>query len=167
MVQEDELIADLTELIEELVADGSLELATRLGAGALAAPLSASIEQTPDLDLEAWFLDREEVTELYADNAALHERLAPILLRLERDNPEPRWNDALAAAILAAPDDLNARLVFGDWLHQEGDPRGELIAVQARLESHPKDVEALRHCESTLLKRFEHTSTATVARGPP
>jgi uncharacterized protein (TIGR02996 family) len=36
----------------------------------------------------------------------------------------------LEAAIEAAPDDAQAYAVYGDWLSQRGDPRGELIALQ-------------------------------------
>ncbi|MCU0695276.1 MAG: TIGR02996 domain-containing protein [Myxococcaceae bacterium] len=36
----------------------------------------------------------------------------------------------LASAIDAAPDDPQGYAVYGDWLSQQGDPRGELIALQ-------------------------------------
>lgn len=36
----------------------------------------------------------------------------------------------LLAAILASPGDLKARLVYADLLQEQGDPRGELIALQ-------------------------------------
>jgi uncharacterized protein (TIGR02996 family) len=38
---------------------------------------------------------------------------------------------ALEAAIAAAPDDPQPYLVYADWLQQRGDPRGELIALDA------------------------------------
>jgi uncharacterized protein (TIGR02996 family) len=37
--------------------------------------------------------------------------------------------DELLAAIVAAPDDADNYLVYGDWLQSRGDPRGELIAL--------------------------------------
>ena len=37
---------------------------------------------------------------------------------------------ALEQAILANPYDRDAYMVYGDWLQQQGDPRGELIALQ-------------------------------------
>lgn len=40
----------------------------------------------------------------------------------------------LVAAILANPDDERAWLVYGDWLQSQGDPRGELLAVQHSME---------------------------------
>lgn len=40
---------------------------------------------------------------------------------------------SLAEAIVAAPEELAPRLVAADWLLEQGDPRGELIQLQARL----------------------------------
>src|SRR5687768_2116425 len=40
---------------------------------------------------------------------------------------------ALLAAVLAAPEDDAPRLVYADHLQANGDPRGELIAVQCDL----------------------------------
>lgn len=39
-------------------------------------------------------------------------------------------NPDLEAAILKAPDDEAAYLVYGDWLQAQGDPRGEFMALQ-------------------------------------
>jgi len=39
---------------------------------------------------------------------------------------------ALLDAVYAAPEDREARLVYGDWLLERGDPRGELIQLQLR-----------------------------------
>ncbi|MDQ3365855.1 MAG: WGR domain-containing protein [Myxococcota bacterium] len=39
-------------------------------------------------------------------------------------------NPALEAAIAADPSDREAYAVFGDWLQEQGDPRGELISLQ-------------------------------------
>ena len=38
-------------------------------------------------------------------------------------------NPELERAISEAPDDDAPRLVYGDWLQEQGDPRGELVAV--------------------------------------
>jgi uncharacterized protein (TIGR02996 family) len=51
---------------------------------------------------------------------------------------EPRHPE-LEAVLLADPDDLESVLVLGDWLQSRGHPRGELIALQHRLELHPED----------------------------
>jgi uncharacterized protein (TIGR02996 family) len=59
-------------------------------------------------------------------------------------------NPELEARILANPDDLSAYLVYSDWLSEKGDPRGELIAVQAKLAETPNDA-ALKATEAKLL----------------
>lgn len=40
---------------------------------------------------------------------------------------------AFLAEILSAPDDDVPRLIFADWLEEEGEPRGEFIRVQIEL----------------------------------
>src|SRR5687768_14455004 len=50
-------------------------------------------------------------------------------------------NPDLEARIHANPDDREAYLVYADWLTEQGDPRGELITVQAKLADHPDDAE--------------------------
>jgi uncharacterized protein (TIGR02996 family) len=55
-------------------------------------------------------------------------------------------NPALEEAIEKAPDNLEAYLVYGDWLQSQGDPRGELIALQCA--AHQAEGE-----EATKLKR--------------
>ena len=59
-------------------------------------------------------------------------------------------NADLEARIQANPDDREAYLVYGDWLSERGDPRGELISVQAKLEQMPDDA-ALRERETKLI----------------
>ncbi|WP_166831394.1 TIGR02996 domain-containing protein [Thalassoroseus pseudoceratinae] len=41
-------------------------------------------------------------------------------------------------AVLADPDDLIPRLVYADWLDEQGDPRGEFIRVQCELADMPE-----------------------------
>lgn len=67
--------------------------------------------------------------------------------------PEAR-NADLEAAIEADPDDEQAYLVYGDWLQGQGDPRGELIALQAAMkrESDPGRFLGLRRRETELLE---------------
>src|SRR5215207_10201425 len=71
-------------------------------------------------------------------------------------------NDAedFITQILVDPDDDRPRMVYADWLMREGDPRGELIAVQCALARHAtqnEDVgplEPLEWRERTLLKTY-------------
>jgi uncharacterized protein (TIGR02996 family) len=62
-------------------------------------------------------------------------------------------NAELEAQILANPDDDEPYLVYADWLQAQGDPRGELIAVQHQLAGQPKD-KALKKVEVDLLKAY-------------
>ncbi|MFT3692910.1 MAG: TIGR02996 domain-containing protein [Kofleriaceae bacterium] len=48
-------------------------------------------------------------------------------------------NAELEAAIVAAPDDPEPRMIYGDWLQAQGDPRGEWAALRTRLEAAPDD----------------------------
>ncbi len=41
----------------------------------------------------------------------------------------------LEAAILPNPNDAARSSVYGDWLQAQGDPRGDLVCVQATLAS--------------------------------
>ena len=61
------------------------------------------------------------------------------------------YNAALAKVVDADPDDAGAWAVYADWLQSQGDPRGELGAVQERLRAQPKD-KALLSAEKKLLK---------------
>ncbi len=71
----------------------------------------------------------------------------------------PRDAKALLAAVLAAPDDDAPRLVYADWLMEQGDPRGEFIAVQCELaslgEAEAARATELRAREAELLARHK------------
>jgi uncharacterized protein (TIGR02996 family) len=61
-------------------------------------------------------------------------------------------NEDLEAQIDASPDDPAAFLVYGDWLEAHGDPRGELVAVQAaQLSARGAELARLKARESELL----------------
>jgi len=42
-------------------------------------------------------------------------------------------HDAFVAAIVNAPDDATARLVYADWLEERGDPRAEFLRLAVDL----------------------------------
>ncbi len=46
----------------------------------------------------------------------------------------------LIAAIVAAPDDVAAKEVYADWLEQRGDPRAELVRIEAHVWDEPIDL---------------------------
>jgi uncharacterized protein (TIGR02996 family) len=72
----------------------------------------------------------------------------------ESSGPEAR-NPELEAAILAAPDDPRAYLVYGDWLQAQHDPRGELVALQHAMqgEKEPGRFLELRRAEQAIFKQ--------------
>ena len=49
-------------------------------------------------------------------------------------------NPELEHAIVANPEADEAYLIYGDWLQQQGDPRGELIARQSAAAANPTDL---------------------------
>lgn len=77
-------------------------------------------------------------------------------------------NPELEAMIDAAPDDGAAYSVYGDWLAAQGDPRGELIALQSRMEDLPNQAfqgwSELNVLSTRLLLRYrEHLLGAALA----
>lgn len=71
----------------------------------------------------------------------------------------------LLAAIAADPDATEPRYVYGDWLQAQGDPRGELIAVQTARAARPDDVE-LSAKEAALVRDLTAALIAQTADAP-
>ncbi len=73
---------------------------------------------------------------------------------LPRGKPPPpkASNAAFEAQIRAQPDDAGGYIVYADWLLDEGDPRGELITIQAQRAAAPDDA-ALAAAEAKLVKK--------------
>jgi uncharacterized protein (TIGR02996 family) len=66
--------------------------------------------------------------------------------------------EALEAALAAEPDDLASHMAYADFLTEQGDPRGEFIAVQLALEDPtcpPGERKKLRQREKALLQNHE------------
>src|SRR5438128_1191687 len=59
-------------------------------------------------------------------------------------------NPALEAVIDNDPNDVEAYYVYGDWLQAEGDPRGELVALQAAQLRDPDDDKVAQRAERYL-----------------
>lgn len=84
--------------------------------------------------------------------------------------------EALLTAVLADPDDDDARLVYADALQTAGDPRGELIAVQcelARLGCGPHERlflewvgDALAHGDPALIAKLRKRESSLLAEHP-
>lgn len=140
-ISDDELVGQLAEVLTDLVAEGHLELASKRAAAPLAGALSRAIEAAPELDVAEWLLDRDEVSELYVENEEIADRLRPLFRRMSDGDPAPQHHAGLLAAIAGAPgfgdldaprtdEERQARVVYADWLVEQGDPRGELMALQ-------------------------------------
>src|SRR5688500_5474631 len=57
--------------------------------------------------------------------------------RAEKKIASAASNPELEKKILENPDDLEAFLVYADWLQQQNDPRGEWIAIWMQMEKKP------------------------------
>ncbi len=68
-------------------------------------------------------------------------------------------HDAFLQEILARPDDDVPRLIYADWLEEQGDVRCELIRVQCAvwgMEEHHPEFRRLRQRELALLRRYKN-----------
>lgn len=72
-----------------------------------------------------------KVKPLSKEDEALVEALeAPFAAVAATQRSTKRSGEELLAEVYARPDDLTARAVYGDWLSERNDPRGELISLQ-------------------------------------
>ncbi len=102
-------------------------------------------------------LTREFATAEQARKA--HDRLIREKLAagyVEAAAPAAPLRQALEEALVANPDDVAAHMAYADWLTEQGDPRGEFIQVQMRLEQAAElptaERERLWHREEELLR---------------
>src|SRR5262249_29664703 len=58
----------------------------------------------------------------------------------------------LEEAIRALPESIEPYMVYGDWLSEQGDPLGELVAIQIKRVDRPRD-QQLKNEEVTLIRR--------------
>lgn len=82
------------------------------------------------------------------------------------------WSDAVEhttlgflRAIARDPDDDRARIVYGDWLRERGDPRGEFIALQLRRRAAPdtkREAEPFAWREAALLAMHKREWTGAL-----
>lgn len=97
-----------------------------------------------------WFKNplknRPAIDAWLADPARATDALTIPIERSITSVPDDRGT-ALLAAVCADPEDLVARMVYGDWLVDRGDMRGELIRVQCELLARPSEALAAREKE--------------------
>jgi uncharacterized protein (TIGR02996 family) len=119
-------------------------LAVRLGDH-----LVLGLEASSGWKLGRWYKDparnRRAVEAWAADPAREADALRLTITRQPAPlaSPSDARGEDLLARIIAEPDDLAAVLVYGDWLAEQGDVRGELIRVQCELER--EDLDDDRH----------------------
>src|SRR5690349_21541194 len=111
---EDELLAEIVGVLEELVAEKQLEVASRRSVQAL---------EDPSTSLGEWLLEQNDVTELYLDEDDLRRRFQHVVRRMNGEVTPSKHHPELAAAIIASPDDVQVWSVYADWLQEQGDPR--------------------------------------------
>jgi uncharacterized protein (TIGR02996 family) len=125
----------IQKLLAQLIAEGAIE-APKTAAKELA---ERWLEGRKNSDgFGEWLLEQEEVDELFVDPDQLDRRVQVVMADaaeatgVQRENRAAKsaHEPALAAAILEAPNDLDARAVYADWLIEQGDPRGELMMLQ-------------------------------------
>ncbi|MBZ4412373.1 WGR domain-containing protein [Myxococcus faecalis] len=84
----------------------------------------------------------------------------------EGEAVEGKSNPELEAAIQKDPDNVDAYLVYGDWLQAQGDPRGELIALQHALsKASGAEATALKKQVSAHIKKHKALLLGSMAKG--
>lgn len=81
--------------------------------------------------------------------------------------PASPLRQSLEQALTESPDDLASHAAYADYLHEHGDPRGELIQVQLALEDPKRPVaerEQFRQREQALLKQHARAWMGDVGR---
>ncbi|MBL8913117.1 MAG: TIGR02996 domain-containing protein [Archangium sp.] len=107
--------------------------------------------------LEPWKSKLElnvAVAQAWAKDATQHRRLElAISHRPQAPNVASNASEeeALLAAIVAAPHDDGPRLVYADWLQERGDARGEFIRLQIELARSKKPPKELRERVQAML----------------
>ncbi len=138
---------DAAELYVDL---GDNEAALRMVAGALLYGYDKAAELETNKDLAPLFSDRR-FKKLFAKTSTQETYRAAFAGGGAKRAASAR-NEDLERAILVDPTAVEPYLIYGDWLQQQGDPRGELIAIQhARLKS-PRS-RALKKREAEMLKQ--------------
>jgi len=86
----------------------------------------------------AWLLEQDQVEDVFAEDAELAAALQDLASRgsTKKDTPSvTAENPELEAAIIKAPDDPGAYLVYADWLQEQGDSLGTLVTLGAQADA--------------------------------
>lgn len=121
----------------ELLARTTLALAVRTAKGVTLGVAGMFADKpTPGRawkDLQPWMSDYTKNVDKAAAWAAKKAKDRVIVTVGKPKKAAGGNGKALLAAILENPSDTDARLIYADWLTQQGDPRGEFIVVQCEL----------------------------------
>lgn len=143
----DRLFDALAATTETQVYDELLALARERFAGD---PRLAQVKERPIDRFEVQRRATEEARKQREAKKAARARFDQA--RKERRSSPGETGAALEAAVFAHRDDVPAHRIYGDWLQQQGEPRGELVVVQAERLEHPDD-DALKAAETTALEK--------------
>jgi len=141
-------------VLARLSEDEGIEFVSSRGVPSLTSPLAAfllRLSESGETDradaLADWLMEQQEVADLYASDseleALLHEEWDPLVQRVDRaasgkkKDVRNARNDELEQLLSQDPDNVELYLVYGDWLQEQGDPLGELMARQAVLAVDP------------------------------
>lgn len=141
-------------VLARLSEDEGIEFVSSRGVPSLTSPLSAfllRLSESGETDradaLADWLMEQQEVADLYASDseleALLHEEWDPLVQRVDRaasgkkKDVRNARNEELEQLLSQDPDNVELYLVYGDWLQEQGDPLGELMARQAVLAVDP------------------------------
>lgn len=179
-----ERLAPLLELDDPRVTAFCIEALERLpfvtpGAQGLLEALLETVERYQDTRLLARAVPVREGLRTRLPRLAMREALlsrfdavVAVLAALPTPAPSPlerqlverlaglrrpaRDAESLLAAVYAAPDDDGPRLVYADWLLEQGDPRGEFISLQFKRRRGEQTTADEAH-EAALLKKHGKT----------
>lgn len=144
MDQHDDADLAAIAVLQALVEQRGIEFVSSRGVSTMAPPTAMFLlrcEKHPARSavFATWLLDHVEVLDLYFDDEQLEQLLRETWdARSSRSQPQTEARRAdLEALLLGEPDNLDHRLVYGDWLQNHRDPLGELIARQLAAASEP------------------------------
>lgn len=158
MHQHDDADLAAIAVLQALVEQRGIEFVSSRGVSTMAPPTASFLlrrEKDPERSaaFAAWLLDHVEVIDLYLDDEQLEQLLRETWdARSHREQPqaEARRVD-LEVLLCSEPDNLDHRLVYGDWLQSHRDPLGELITRQYAAASEP-DKPALEQAAAEYLR---------------
>lgn len=148
MNQHDEADLAAIRILQQLVEREGIEFVSSRGVSALASAASSFLLRQParperGAAFANWLMEQVEVRDLYVDDdeleAILHEVWDARSERASQPTVEARRAD-FEAMLRREPDNLEHRLVYGDWLQAHRDPLGELITRQVAVALEPDNL---------------------------